>query len=90
METTRSLIASQCGGCIFKITGKLACVAFPRGIPREIAEARFDHTQPYAGDGGIRFAPLRSYGRQRAAVRDPGPPDPRSSFASPRSRDHRL
>ncbi|NSW84254.1 MAG: hypothetical protein HPY90_13460 [Syntrophothermus sp.] len=34
------------------------CTAFKR-IPREILEGRFDHRNPYPGDGGIRFEPRR-------------------------------
>ena len=57
MEDTRR--AGQCARCIFKMAGKLVCVAFPRGIPLAIAEGRFDHSNPFGGDGGIRFVPLR-------------------------------
>ena len=31
------------------------CKAFPTGIPEEIAYGENDHTQPFAGDNGIRF-----------------------------------
>ncbi len=58
MESTR-FTSSQCARCIFKMAGKQVCVAFPRGIPAEIVTGGFDHTQPHAGDGGIRFVPLR-------------------------------
>jgi len=34
---------------------RLACEAFPDGIPDEIAYGDVDHTKPYPGDHGIRF-----------------------------------
>ena len=58
MENTQ-FTRSECARCIFKMAGKQVCVAFPRGIPAEIVTGGFDHTQPHAGDGGIRFVPLR-------------------------------
>jgi hypothetical protein len=33
------------------------CEAFPRKIPAEIFDNRFDHTKPYNGDRGILFEP---------------------------------
>lgn len=38
----------------------LACEAFPDGIPEEIITGEFDHTQPHAGDHGIRFEPVEA------------------------------
>ena len=64
MQTT------QCTRCIFRLDGKMACVAFPQGIPSEIAEGRFDHTKPYHGDGGIRFVPGREYKRLPSDPKD--------------------
>ncbi|HMO03908.1 MAG TPA: hypothetical protein PKC67_02525 [Kiritimatiellia bacterium] len=34
---------------------EFVCKAFPNGIPDAIIDGEFDHTQPYEGDGGIRF-----------------------------------
>lgn len=33
-----------------------ACAAFPGGIPHDIYPLGYDHRQPYAGDGGVRWA----------------------------------
>lgn len=33
------------------------CKAFPNGIPEEIWWNRADHRNPFAGDGGIQWAP---------------------------------
>lgn len=56
---SRNTLVTQCDRCIFRLEGKPACVAFPSGIPADILEGRFDHTKPYAGDGGFRFVPRR-------------------------------
>lgn len=36
----------------------LSCAAFPEGIPEAILANHADHRRPYAGDHGVRFAPL--------------------------------
>lgn len=38
-------------------TGVPVCRAFPRGIPVEITRGDHDHTEPFPGDGGVRYAP---------------------------------
>lgn len=55
----RPLPAGQCERCIYRLQGESACVAFPWGIPDDIISGRFDHAQPYPGDGGFRFTPQR-------------------------------
>jgi hypothetical protein len=35
---------------------KMACDAFPKGIPWDIISSRDRHTEPYPGDNGIMFA----------------------------------
>ena len=32
-----------------------ACVAFPNGIPSEIAYGKNNHTKPFPGDNGIQY-----------------------------------
>src|SRR4051812_19354026 len=39
------------------VRGRLACAAFPDGIPAPLLEAAADHREPYPGDHGIRFEP---------------------------------
>lgn len=73
MEQTQPTTGA-CARCIFKMAGKSACVAFPRGIPAEILAGQFDHSQPYEGDGGIRFV----------ALRRPRSTDPRPDSSPPR------
>lgn len=36
------------------------CDAFPDGIPDEIFDGTFDHREPYDGDHGIRFIPIKT------------------------------
>lgn len=45
-----------CWFCAHKFpTFKHVCAAFPNGIPAEIWHGENDHSEPYPGDGGIRF-----------------------------------
>jgi hypothetical protein len=34
----------------------LSCAAYPHGIPHAIITGGFDHTHPFPGDNGLRFA----------------------------------
>ena len=46
----------QCISCywyIGRIRSGLACYAFPKGIPSDIMEGKFDHRNTYPGDAGI-------------------------------------
>ena len=36
-----------------------ACVAYPDGIPVKIIMSEHDHHEPYPGDNGIRFEPIK-------------------------------
>jgi hypothetical protein len=38
--------------------GKMNCMAFPAGIPKEIQELKIIHTSAYAGDQGITYEPI--------------------------------
>lgn len=38
----------------------MTCTAFPDGIPMEIWQGDNPHTQPFPGDNGIQFTPVRS------------------------------
>lgn len=48
------MIIPQCTYCA-RYRGVEGCPAFPAGIPDAIAFNEHDHTQPYAGDDGVRF-----------------------------------
>lgn len=46
----------QCGGCAHLLdASRRTCTAFAQGIPAAIWLGQHDHTQPYEGDGGIRY-----------------------------------
>lgn len=50
------MIESACQTCAHRskiLPG--ACLAFPDGIPEEIALGRNDHSKPYKGDNGIQY-----------------------------------
>lgn len=51
--------APICVGCKHLRRGgaKMACTAFPEGIPREIIESEKDHRKPYPGDDHVRYDP---------------------------------
>lgn len=50
----------QCFACknLLEFEDKITCRAFPQGIPEEILLGKFDHSNAYDGDNGIRFEPL--------------------------------
>jgi hypothetical protein len=48
--------SDQCISCRH-YRGALSCDAFKK-IPQKILEGTHDHTEPFRGDGGIRFEPL--------------------------------
>jgi len=50
----------SCLECVHRLPRKrsdkaLRCSAFKGGIPFKIIAGEHDHTEPYEGDGGIRF-----------------------------------
>lgn len=55
---------SQCQTCRhrrFDADG-ITCDAFTIQIPIPILAGQFDHTEPYPGDGGVRYEPSGSIG----------------------------
>jgi hypothetical protein len=56
MERTRVVAQPKQPGA--EPTVSYVCKAFPKGIPKAIAEGRHDHREPYAGDHGVRFTPV--------------------------------
>jgi len=45
-----------CNECKHHFSGD-KCLAFLKGIPREILNGDHDHHKPFAGDNGIQFEP---------------------------------
>ena len=52
------MLPVQCAECKH-YTGLLTCKAFPKGIPRPVLTGKHDHREPYPGDNGIRFEPVK-------------------------------
>ena len=46
---------SQCVFCKHCAVNKVACSAFPQGIPNSIIQNLHDHREPFPGDGAMRF-----------------------------------
>jgi hypothetical protein len=53
------LTVSQCTFCAHRSPDATTCKAFPKGIPVKILKNEHDHTLPFEGDSGIRYAPVR-------------------------------
>ena len=49
----------QCFVCTRYGTDNGKCQAFPDGIPEKILFMEHDHREPYKGDNGIRFEPVK-------------------------------
>lgn len=56
-KVDRLMWVFQCQMCA-RYFGDSKCQAFPGGIPDEVIRGPLDHTEPVAGDGGLRFRPL--------------------------------
>lgn len=65
--------------------GRLACAAFPEGIPAALLQGSVDHRQPYPGDQGIRFEPDWDAPREALALLTsvPGEGSPRQPVLLP-------
>ena len=53
-----NVISLSCDSCI-QYRGDDNCLAYPGGIPTAILLGEFDHTEPYPGDHGIQFEPVK-------------------------------
>lgn len=58
VATDIKVVDDQCHRCAHWNKGTLTCKAFPKGIPIRFFAGKIDHTQPYAGDNGVRFKPI--------------------------------
>jgi hypothetical protein len=54
-------LTRQCFNCSHWAKGSdpIVCAAFPGGIPAAILSSKADHTQPFDGDHGLRFEPMK-------------------------------
>ena len=50
-------VSYQCIEC--KHYHAFFCDAYPDGIPDEIMTGEHDHTEPFKGDNGIQFEPIK-------------------------------
>ena len=57
-------ITDQCLSCIRLHRDLLRCDAFPEGLPENIRQGKFDHTEPYDGDHGVQFSPRKKEARK--------------------------
>jgi hypothetical protein len=58
----------MCVVCRHRTPRLPTCGAFPDGIPDEIYFDYFDHRQPYAGDGGVRFEPASDVSEEEVRI----------------------
>lgn len=52
---SNDVTVSQCAVCKHKDSARATCAAFPSGIPDVILLNRYDHSNEYPGDNGIRY-----------------------------------
>ena len=55
-----TIVTTQCADCANfdrETRTENVCLAFPDGIPEDILDGTFDHTQPHEGDNGIQYEP---------------------------------
>ena len=52
-------ISCETCGRLLSLKGRPKCEAFPGGIPFEIITAQHDHVEPFRGDKGLRYIPIK-------------------------------